>query len=262
MKENTKEKQIHQNHRNRMKNIFIENGFSGFSEVQKLEFLLFFAIPQKDVNPLSHKLLDKFGSLDGVLSAHFEDLLKIDGVGKHTALLLKTFKAVATEKPTTSGLVSLGSTREVKDFCFNILNNCQFEEFYVFCLDENNKLLKMKKLSSGTKVKVAIEIADIMKLCFTYNSTKIIIAHNHPRGNLNFSDEDLHLTHNIMCSCILNEIDLIDHILVSPEGSKSLAALGHIERIRQTALKRINLDQASLLRLSSPKNPYIINTKD
>ena len=261
MKENTKEKQIHQNHRNRMKNNFVENGFSGFSEVQKLEFILFFAIPQKDVNPLSHKLLDKFGSLDGVLSASFEQLLQVDGVGKHTALLLKTFRAVADEKPKTDSLLDLGSTKQAKDYCFRLLSGSGLEEFYVLCLDENNKLLKAKRLSSGTKTKVAIEIATITKLCFDYGATKIIITHNHPSGNAHFSDDDLHLTHNIMCSCLLNEISLIDHILVTPETTLSLAATGNIKTLEQTAIKRVNLDQATILRLSSPTKSYIINTE-
>ena len=60
-------KNIHAGHRTRMKETFLENGMKSFSEVEKLEFLLFFAIPQKDVNPLSHALLDEFGSLENVL---------------------------------------------------------------------------------------------------------------------------------------------------------------------------------------------------
>lgn len=245
-----------------MKNIFVENGFSGFSEVQKLEFILFFAIPQKDVNPLSHKLLDTFGSLDNVLSADFEELLKVDGVGKHTALLLKTFRAVADEKPTVSSSVKISSSNVAKNYCFNLLKNAQFEEFYLLCLDENNKLVKTKRLSSGSKTKVPVEIQDIMKLCFNYNATKIIIAHNHPGGNNNFSDEDIHLTHNIMCSCLLNDIELIEHILVTPEGAYSMAAKGNIEMIKQMALKRVRLDGAAISRLNSPKVPYIIDTID
>ena len=66
--------QIHKNHRERMKELFCKNGFNGFSEIQKLEFILYFAIPQKDTNPLAHKLLDEFGSLNNVLCAYLYHL--------------------------------------------------------------------------------------------------------------------------------------------------------------------------------------------
>ncbi len=75
---NTKEN-LHINHRTRMKETFIEHGFDTFTDIQKLEFILFFAIPQKDVNPIAHKLLNEFGTIDKVLSASYDDLIKIDG---------------------------------------------------------------------------------------------------------------------------------------------------------------------------------------
>jgi DNA repair protein RadC len=54
-----------------------------------LELLLTYAIPQRDVLPLARRLIDKFGSLSGVLSAGYEDLRKIDGVKAYSAALLK-----------------------------------------------------------------------------------------------------------------------------------------------------------------------------
>ena len=63
MKENTiiKEENIHQGHRNRMKQMFLKHGFDAFTDIEKLEFLLYYAFAQKDTNPIAHKLLDEFG---------------------------------------------------------------------------------------------------------------------------------------------------------------------------------------------------------
>ena len=262
MKENTKEKQIHANHRNRMKNIFVENGLDAFSEIQKLEFLLFFSIPQKDVNPLAHTLLDEFGSLQGVLDADFDSLLKISGVGKQTALLLKTFDAVAKEKPAANSTLRLGNTTLAKEYCYNLLKKATIEEFYVICMDETHKVLKTKKINAGSANRVNITISEITKLCFSCNATEIIISHNHPSGNDKFSDDDLTLTHNIMCNCLLNDIRLIDHILVTPTKTFSLANQGVISTIEANVVKHMNVSPTMKQRISAPYAKYLTNKND
>ena len=258
MKEITKEKSVHINHRNRMKNIFVEHGFSAFTEVQKLEFILFFAIPQKDTNPIAHKLLDEFGSIKNVISANFSDLVKVDGIGTHAALLLKSYKALLSDQNLASNLKKIGSSTEAKQYMFEILRNSNVEEFYVVCLDEDNKIIKTKKINSGSANKVGVEIRDITSIAFSCNSSKIIIAHNHPSNNCNFSDEDLAFTHSIMCSCLLNDILLVDHVLVTPTNVRSLAESKVFEAIQDRAIKKVNLSSKDIAALFSPKTPYVV----
>jgi len=76
-------------HRERLKERFIIGEVSSRSEEALLELLLTFAIPQKDVQPLSKKLLEKFGNLDSVMNATVEDICKIDGIKQHSAILIK-----------------------------------------------------------------------------------------------------------------------------------------------------------------------------
>ena len=68
---------IHDGHRQRLKDRFRQEGLDKFDEIQVLELLLFYAIPQRDTNPLAHRLLDHFGSLAQVLEAPVEELEKI-----------------------------------------------------------------------------------------------------------------------------------------------------------------------------------------
>ena len=60
---------IHDGHRQRLKDRFRQEGLDKFDEIQVLELLLFYAIPQRDTNPLAHRLLEHFGSLAQVLEA-------------------------------------------------------------------------------------------------------------------------------------------------------------------------------------------------
>ena len=68
---------IHTGHRQRLKDRFLKEGLDGFNELNALELLLFYCIPQKDTNPLAHRLLDHFGSFYAVLNASPQELVKV-----------------------------------------------------------------------------------------------------------------------------------------------------------------------------------------
>ena len=80
---------MHDGHRKRLRAEIRENGISGAMPDHKvLEFLLFYAIPRKDTNELAHLLLNRFGSLKGVLNASYEELLTVDGINESSATFL------------------------------------------------------------------------------------------------------------------------------------------------------------------------------
>lgn len=79
---------VHAGHRSRMRQRFLQSGLAGFQDHEVLEFLLFYAVPRCDVNEMAHLLLDRFGTLAGVLNAPEEDLRDIAGVGPHVAHFL------------------------------------------------------------------------------------------------------------------------------------------------------------------------------
>ena len=81
---------VHKNHRSRVKERFLKRlDFHDYDPHQVLEIMLFFAIPQKDTNALAHRLIQNFGSLSGVFQADISDLMLVEGVGEHTAVLIK-----------------------------------------------------------------------------------------------------------------------------------------------------------------------------
>ena len=80
---------LHKGHRQRLKARFQESGLDSFTDVQALELLLFYAIPQKDTNPIAHALLNRFGSLSRVLDADVEELKKVPNISDHAASLLR-----------------------------------------------------------------------------------------------------------------------------------------------------------------------------
>ena len=80
---------LHDGHRQRLIQRFLEEDLDNFEPHNVLELLLFYAIPRKDTNELAHVLIDTFGSLKGVFDAPYEELIKVAGIGPNTAALLK-----------------------------------------------------------------------------------------------------------------------------------------------------------------------------
>lgn len=72
---------IHDDHRQRVRQRFLESGLGSFNDIQVLELLLFYCIPRRDTNPIAHALLDHFGSFSQVMEAPVEELKKVNGMG-------------------------------------------------------------------------------------------------------------------------------------------------------------------------------------
>ena len=80
---------LHDGHRQRKRQQFLSHGPQSMADHELLELALFYAIPRRDTNETAHRLLDRFGSLDRVLSAPEQELEQVEGVGQNAAVLLR-----------------------------------------------------------------------------------------------------------------------------------------------------------------------------
>jgi len=235
--------EIHKNHRARMKETYLKSGFSAFSDIEKLEFILFYAVSRKDTNPIAHKLIDEFGSFDKVLEAPIEKLVKIEGLGEHSAILLTLLLQATSEYGKDKCASYIHGTSSAKEYCKNLFMGKFNEEFYVICIDNNNKVVNTKLINTGNQSEVNIDIREITKLAINTHSNRIILAHNHPQGKARPSDEDIAFTSKIMFSCLINDIEILDHIIVSQDAQFSLEESTMLREIKRDSFRRIPFAQ-------------------
>ena len=253
---------IHKDHRSRLKNQFIEYGIDALTDIQKLEMLLFFAIPQKDTNPIAHNLLNEFGSLSNVMSASFSELIKVDGVKENSATLLRFFGSMVnyTGKADADPLIT--SSSKAKDFVTKHFNHISVEQFYVFCLSKSNAVKKSFLINTGTTSEVNIEIRNITEKALETNCNRIIVAHNHPLGKAIMSAQDCRFTYSLLCSCFLNNIELIDHIIVGTDKTISLYEQGILSKLKEKAVDKIQIKDPNKLFISEQESNYIKSMVD
>lgn len=205
--------QIHHGRREKLRQLFNTHGLSAFNETQVLEYALGIAIPRIDTNPTAHRLMNAFGSLDGVIGAHPDKLSKVDGVGTQAAHFLHFLKQfvtyyLKTEKTTKKIKTSLAAIEHLRD----VMKTYSVEEFVVLAMDKDDNLLLQQQIS-GSLNRVNINLRDIVDVVLRVKSASVIIAHNHACENVNPSAADIHLTRAIVNLLTPLEIDLMDHLI-------------------------------------------------
>src|SRR5665648_913180 len=143
---------MHEGHRSRLKNRFIEEGLDGFEDHQILELLLFYAIPRRDTNELAHALIHKYGSLSGVLEADPKDLGSIPGLGENSAVLLALIPSLARIylKDRWGTRPVLNSTAKAGEYILSLFAGRTYEVFYVICLDAQHNVIYPALVHEGT----------------------------------------------------------------------------------------------------------------
>lgn len=221
---------VHEGHRERMKKQFGEHGGASMSDIQFLEMLLFYAIPRRDTNVLAHALLDRFGTLRGVLDADPSALREIEGVGENAALLLKTVRE-ALRRYVTEPLKDthvIFSSSDAGAYFVPILQYETEEKAYLLCLNGRGGIVSCSEIASGTLSTININIRQIVDEAVRHRCTSVVLAHNHPNGYAIPSAEDRMFTAELKKALRIMEIRLMDHIIVANDDYVSFAQSGYL----------------------------------
>ena len=111
--------------------------------------------------------------------------------------------------------------------------SCQQEQFIVLTVNSMLKPLSVSITHIGTVDRILVHPREIFIKAIADKAIGIIVAHNHPSGNLCPSDEDLRLTKNIIKCGLIIGIKLIDHIIFSKNGYYSMKEENKFPKIRE-----------------------------
>lgn len=218
------EKNIHAGHRSRVKAEFRQRGLEAFPEHRVLELLLFYALPQGDTNPLAHRLVERFGSLAGVMDASVEELSQVKGVGEHAALLLRLIPAVCARYVASRSSVDgiADTSQEVRKILEPYFFGARNEMVYLLCLDGKRKTIGVRKITEGSVNAAEVTARRIAEEAMSMRASAIILAHNHTSGLAVPSSEDCATTHYLRQILAPLQIELVDHVIFCDDDMVSM----------------------------------------
>lgn len=225
---------IHQGHRARLKERFEKEGLEHFSDVNALELLLFYAVPRQDTNPIAHALLERFGSLAGVLDAREEDLVQVPGVGRSAATLLHLIPALMGRYMQQSRELGdiLSTTTQCGQYLLPYFFSARDEKVYLLSLDAKCKVLDCRLIHTGSVNTAGVSVRKIVEAAISANATSVVLAHNHTSGIALPSEADKATTARLFEALKAVDVLLADHIIVANDDFVSLADDGFFETLR------------------------------
>lgn len=206
----------HDGHRERLRNKFITSPDS-LEDHELLELLLFYAIPRCNTNETAHDLIDRFGSLQGVLDANLSSLVGVKDVGNKTALYLRVVSEVLSRYERASHELSgqIDTYAELGDYLRSLFVGTENEQTFLLLFDNSKRLILCEKIGEGYSSGNVISMREIAYLALSNNAAGVVLAHNHPNGRATPSGEDIMATNRL--KSVLNSMDitLIDHFVIA-----------------------------------------------
>ena len=229
-----KPKNHHAGHRQRVKEEFLARGLEGWPDHRVLELLLFYTIPQGDVNDLAHELVERFGSLAGVLDASVEELKKVKGVGDHTAVFLRMLPAVLGRYQGARTRLSaiINSPEEAYAWLEPYFFGARNEMVYVLCMDGKRQVLGVRKVAEGSIELAEVNTRRIAEEAIGLRAAQIYVAHNHVSNLAIPSQADWLTTDTLRGALRPIGIELIDHLVFVDGDMVSLKDSEHLKSLQ------------------------------
>ena len=217
-------------HRQRLRERFLNGGAAAMPDYELLELVLFRAIPRRDVKPLARALLDAFGDFNAVLSAPAERLSEIKGIGAAVITELKIVEAASHRLSRAKVMQQhvLSSWDALLDYCHTTMAHRGTEQFRLFFLDTKNRLIADEEQARGTVDHVPVYPREVVKRALELNASALILVHNHPAGDPTPSESDITMTHQIEAAARTMGITLHDHLIIGKSCELSFRSEGYI----------------------------------
>lgn len=213
----------HAGHRARLRYKWEKGSY--FEKHEFLELLLFFSIPRSNTNEIAHALLDRFGSIQGILNADPKELRSVPGVGKNTVFFMSVLSALISHynEEQIDKDILFSSQEELSAYVKTLYVGDSTEKVYILFFDSAGRLKSVERVGEGFSSLSELSLQKINKLAVQSDAAAAVLTHNHPSGLSRPSNKDFQTNKRIAEALRLLGIVLIDHIVVS--GNESLSMM-------------------------------------
>jgi DNA repair protein RadC len=206
----------------------LARGASALSDAELLALLLRTGIEGKNVVAMAQEIVDKFGGVSGLLHADTKSLQSIKGLGpaKKAELMavVELSRRALAEQLAQKPILDVPSV--MLDFVRLQIGSKPYESFMVLFIDATQKLLASEEMFRGTLGSSSVYPREVALRALHHHAAGVILAHNHPSGEVQPSQSDISLTAKMKAALALLDIVVMDHVIVSRDQALSMAAEG------------------------------------
>ena len=204
-------------------------GTSSLSDAELIAILLGSGTTTVSAVELAKRILKGVdNNLHDLARLSVKDLMKIKGIGEAKAVTIIAALEVGRrrkeidpeEKP------KISSSKDVFELLKPHLQDLHHEEFWIVLLNRANRVLKKHQISQGGVAGTVADPKIIFKIALEELASGVILAHNHPSGNLTASQADIDLTKKLKEAGKLLEIQVLDHLILAGQKYFSFADEG------------------------------------
>jgi DNA repair protein RadC len=223
-----REKPHYHDHRARLRERFDEAGPGALADYELLELFLFRTVPRIDTKPLAKVLLEKFGTLAGVLGAPVQRIAEVKGAGPAVAQDLKVVQAMLerASKGDLKQRTVISSWSALVNYCRIAMAHEPREQFRVLFLDAKNQLIADEVMNKGTVDHAPVYPREIARRALEHSAAAVILVHNHPSGDPKPSAADIAITREIVAAASAVSVKVHDHLVIGRNGAESFKSLG------------------------------------
>ncbi|MBN1152501.1 MAG: DNA repair protein RadC [Dehalococcoidia bacterium] len=226
-------------HRQRLRERFGKDGLSGFHDYEVVEYLLTLSRVQGDCKAIAKNAIRRFGCVRGVMDAAPTELQDVDGIGEVSACTIKFARALAEYYYCERALpenVPLSSSRAVVDYLKVKMGSRGRESFWTLYLDAQNRPKSQETLFEGTITSSVVYPREVFKRALELDAPNVIVAHNHPSGCVEPSEQDRQITRDLVLAASYMDVRILDHIIVGAHEHFSFADHGLMQEYRRQAM--------------------------
>lgn len=204
-------------------------GTSALSDAELIAILIGSGTAKMSAVEVSKKiLLYVDNNLHQLARLSVKDLIKIKGIGEARAITIIAALELGRRRKDldTHEKPKISSSRDAFDLISGELMDLSHEEFWVLLLNRANRLIKKKRISEGGVSGTVADPKIIFKMALEELASGIIVAHNHPSGNMIASQSDIDLTKKLREAGKFLEVQLLDHLIICGQKYFSFADEG------------------------------------
>lgn len=194
------------------------NGRRHLTDAELIAILIGSGNKMESAVDLSRRILATYNNdLDALGKVSVKDLSKFKGIGEAKAISIVAALEIGRRRKETIGneVVKITTSGDAFNVLFPVFADLNHEEFWILMLNQANYVIGKQVVSSGGMSGTIADPKIIFKTALEHNATYVILAHNHPSGNLKPSQQDVNITKKLVEAGRMLDLHVLDHLIVT-----------------------------------------------